>query len=181
MSYRTTVNGVQIFGNNETYPEWDEFIRSQGMSIGDEGEYDGEITDFYGAVTTIEKIVRGLMDERKADWEKEKYRIEQVLKNDPGNHWATDRKANLTRSYFDFSGFEKYLYGDGTYREAHLDILFQIVQESYAFYPYTFYLACRDQLDLKDPLKETITEPGGCIRIRNYVFKPGMSAHVHAG
>ena len=39
MSYRTTVNGMQIFGNNETYPEWDEFIRSQGIAIGEDGDY----------------------------------------------------------------------------------------------------------------------------------------------
>ena len=33
MSYRTYVEGVQIFGNNEGYNEWIEFIRSQGIKI----------------------------------------------------------------------------------------------------------------------------------------------------
>lgn len=177
MSYRTRVNDVQIFGNNETYPEWDDFIRSQGIEIGEEGDYDGYISDFYGAVTAVEAIVKRLMDERKADWEKEKYHIEKLLSQDPSNSWAADRKTNLTRSYLDFSGFEKYIYGDHTYREPILDALFQIVSESYTFYPYVLYDACRDQLELQDPMKE----PDGNIRIRNYAFKPGMSAHVHAG
>lgn len=177
MSYRTRVNDVQIFGNNEEYPEWLEFIRSQGIEIDEEGCYDGDITDFYGAVTAAEKIVRRVMDHRKAGWDAKKAQIESVLSRDPENQWALERKANLTRSYFDFSGFEKYIYGDHTYRETILDVLFQIVNESYAFYPYVLYLACQDQLELKD----VMSEPDGNVRIRNYAFKPGMSAHVHAG
>ena len=50
MSYRIRVNGVQIFGNNESYPEWEEFIRSQGIEIGEEGNYEGGDNRFYGDV-----------------------------------------------------------------------------------------------------------------------------------
>ena len=31
MSYRTRINGNQIFGNNEWHPEWIEFVKSQGI------------------------------------------------------------------------------------------------------------------------------------------------------
>jgi hypothetical protein len=41
MSYRTKVNGVQVFGNNESYPEWIEFIRSQKIDVDDEKCYKG--------------------------------------------------------------------------------------------------------------------------------------------
>ena len=43
MSYRTNVNGTQIFGNNEWYGEWGEYLISKGIKISDEGLYD-EIT-----------------------------------------------------------------------------------------------------------------------------------------
>ena len=46
MSYRTTIEDFQIFGNNETYPEWLEFIKSQGITIDEEGNYSGEIHDY---------------------------------------------------------------------------------------------------------------------------------------
>ena len=33
MSYRTYINGNQVFGNNEYYPEWIEYIESKGIVI----------------------------------------------------------------------------------------------------------------------------------------------------
>lgn len=50
MSYRTKVNGVQIFGNNEIYPEWIEFVISQGIEIKEDGIYRGETTDLQGRI-----------------------------------------------------------------------------------------------------------------------------------
>lgn len=176
MSYRTRINDVQIFGNNETYPEWDEFIKSQGIAIDEEGCYDGEIHDFHAMIATIESIVTRLMSERRADWEKEKHAVEKLLAENPENPWAVRRKSDLTRSYLDFSAFEKDLEGD--YRNPLLDVLFQIATETYAFFPYAAYLACRDQVELKDAAYEP---DGRTMRIRNYAFRPGMSAHVHAG
>ena len=41
MSYRTNVNGKQIFGNNEWYDEWGEYLISKGIKISDEGLYKG--------------------------------------------------------------------------------------------------------------------------------------------
>ena len=37
MSYRTSVNGVQIFGNNEYYKEWTDFLKSKGIEIDEDG------------------------------------------------------------------------------------------------------------------------------------------------
>jgi hypothetical protein len=37
MSYRTEVEGFQIFGNNEYYKEWIEFISSEGIEVDEEG------------------------------------------------------------------------------------------------------------------------------------------------
>lgn len=63
MSYRTYINDKQIFGNNAYYIEWIEFIKSQGITIGDDGNYDGYITDVMGALETIEHIVMRKDDE----------------------------------------------------------------------------------------------------------------------
>ena len=35
MSYRTYVNDTQIFGNNECYPEWINYIKSKGIEVGE--------------------------------------------------------------------------------------------------------------------------------------------------
>ena len=60
MSYRTTINGSQLFGNNEFCGEWIDFIKSQGIKIDDDGNYKGEIADFMAALTVIEKITMRL-------------------------------------------------------------------------------------------------------------------------
>ena len=63
MSYRTYINHVQVFGNNEFYQEWLDFIQSQGIEVSEECTYDGEITDVMGAIKTIEKIILRLAEE----------------------------------------------------------------------------------------------------------------------
>lgn len=64
MSYRTTINGSQLFGNNEFYGEWIDYIKSQGIKIDGNGNYKGEITDFMSALTVIENITMRLHHER---------------------------------------------------------------------------------------------------------------------
>jgi hypothetical protein len=65
MSYRTTIESVQLFGNNESYPQWIEFIKSQGISVDADGCYEGDITDFMGAVKAVEEIVMELHQQRE--------------------------------------------------------------------------------------------------------------------
>ena len=56
MAYRTHVNDVQVFGNNETHPEWIEFIKSQGIAVDEDDMYDGVITDFMAALSVANSI-----------------------------------------------------------------------------------------------------------------------------
>jgi hypothetical protein len=58
MSYRTYVNGFQIFGNNDCYQEWIDFIKSQGITVDEENNYKGDIRDFMGALVCIENITQ---------------------------------------------------------------------------------------------------------------------------
>lgn len=64
MSYRTNVNGTQIFGNNEWYDEWGEYLISKGIKISDEGLYEGELDDFMEALEVIEKITMNIEAKR---------------------------------------------------------------------------------------------------------------------
>lgn len=64
MSYRTSVNGVQIFGNNEYYQEWADFLQSEGIEIDEDGLYEGYITNLQGMFNVVDKITRRLIDER---------------------------------------------------------------------------------------------------------------------
>lgn len=65
MSYRTNVNGKQIFGNNEWYDEWGEYLISKGIKISDEGLYKGELDDFMEALEVIEKITMNIEAKRR--------------------------------------------------------------------------------------------------------------------
>ena len=58
MSYRVKIDGCQIFGNNESYALWDDFVKSQGITIDTEGNYDGYTTDVEGMFKVIDKITR---------------------------------------------------------------------------------------------------------------------------
>lgn len=70
MSYRTYIEKTQVFGNNEYYKEWADFIESQGIEIGEDGDYDGEITDIQGMFDVIDKITKRLIKERHERVEK---------------------------------------------------------------------------------------------------------------
>ena len=65
MSYRTYINNTQVFGNNECYPEWIKYVESKGITVGEEGDYEGEIDDFMEALDVVELIVIRLESERR--------------------------------------------------------------------------------------------------------------------
>lgn len=164
MSYRTYIEDMQIFGNNELYDEWIEFLQSQGVEINEEGIYNGEITDFMGALQVIEKITLRLTKERKR-------LIEKFNEN---NH------KNKFRNLFDFTNIPDKLENQPKiegyeYMSFSLfDELEEIVNNSYAFMPFTFYLACKDKL-----------EPDKSFAIDNHFscfkLKDGESIKVSAG
>ena len=139
MSYRTYINDTQIFGNNEYYPEWIEFIKTQGIEVDeDDGFYDGEITDFMGALLTIEKIVMRLESE---------FRTRKDLSNRLNN------KHKPIQSLFDFSNIVDELEEQDENEilgESLFDKLLNYTQNGYAFMPYAFYMACKDKLELAD-------------------------------
>lgn len=123
MSYRTTINGSQLFGNNEFYGEWIDFIKSQGIKIDDDGNYKGEIADFMAALTVIEKITMRLHQERICN--------------------------QNTKNLFDFSYIPATVEKDkeDEYGQSLLDAEIELVSNAYAFLPYQFYTFCKDQLD----------------------------------
>ena len=162
MSYRTCINGTQVFGNNEYYPEWIEFIESQGIEVNDEGLYEGEIFDFMGALATVEKITLRLSKERD------------------------ERKKNLLEKFPEYSKLQALSLFDWTDipkkcekgNESLFDQLYDAVRNGYAFMPYALYLACQDKLQKDDDINLEVLE--GMIRFHRYKIKPGETIHVSA-
>ena len=128
MGYRTYVNGVQIFGSNEIYPEWLDFIRSQGIVVDDDGAYNGVITDFMAALSVMESITQ---------------RIEENY-----------RKNVNIGSVFDLREDYDFLRKQAAYdpnnedefKTSLFDLECNLVMQGYAFLPYALYLACTDKL-----------------------------------
>ena len=133
MSYRTYINNVQVFGNNEYYDEWLEFIKYQGIHIDADGCYKGEIKDFMAALSVVESIVLRLNKEREELKEK----------------WNGKIGNKPIMSFFDFTNIPNSLakQPDDDYKTSLFDALYDTVHETYAFMPYTFFLACQSQLD----------------------------------
>ena len=158
MSYRTYINGKQIFGNNEGYKEWFDFILTQGIEIDAEGNYEGTIKDFMGALETIEKITLRLTKERSE--------LNKMHKNSPRTY----------REIFDFTNIPNKLETqekDDKFRISLFDELFDVVNNGYAFMPYQFFLACEDLLE---PEKMFSTEG----HMNCYKIKAGETIHVKA-
>ena len=163
MSYRTKINNVQIFGNNEYYPEWIEFIKSQGIAVGEDGDYDGEIVDVMNALKVIENIVLRI--------EKE-YREDGISPYD--THRIVSQDGSSYTSLFDFSHvYDKILHEDIDKRPL-TDRLLEIQKNSYMFMPLAFLNACGDCI--KEDWS-SITDG----RLYNYSLVDGKKIHVHAG
>lgn len=174
MSYRTCVNGHQLFGNNEYYPEWLDFIRTQGAVIGEDKSYRCHIKDFDRAVLACESIVMRLTRERTEQNTELLRHIEQVLLEQPDDKAAVARKRRYSKHMFDFSGLEEQAASQET---ALFDGLYDAVFEGFAFLPLALYLYCRDQLQ---PDTIQICD-SGLYRIRRYKLKPGGTILVEAG
>lgn len=127
MSYRTYINGKQLFGNNEYYPEWMAFIKSKGAVVDEEGCYAIDITDFMGALQTIETIVLRLVDEREE---------RRKLYNKDG------RTPFL--SLFDLSEIVDDMKAEDT---SLFDSICSAIEHSYALLPYHLYRLCQDVLE----------------------------------
>lgn len=131
MSYRTYINETQVFGNNEYYPEWIEFITSQGIKVDNEGHYKGVITDFMGMLQTVETITM---------------RLEQKRNN-------LENQNVKSHSIFDFSNIPESIIPQPKleYNMSLFDALSETIKTGYAFMPYQLYMACKDKLEPDKP------------------------------
>ena len=173
MSYRTVVNDVQIFGNNEYYPEWIEYIRSQGIEIDEDGCYEGEITDVMGAVIAIEKVIQRLEEERRQKIREFKRSLKNVEEKDLPEY--VDRPTSL----FDFrKNYDDYLdvqerFPDDEYNKSITDRMMDLRKDAYIFMSCLFLDACGDMITRV----RHFTVPG---HLNCYEIKKGCRIKVHA-
>lgn len=158
MSYRTRVNGTQIFGNNEYYEKWADFIKSQGIEIDEDGIYDGDIEDLQGMFNVIDTITRELINERHNQvvegdltWDGKPYRELTDLSE---SMWLTDRTPLLMYNI-------------------------QMVDHAYCFLPYQVFKAVEDIIEKSDV--PYISDDGKEWYCCSYKLKEGKKIHVHAG
>ena len=119
MSYRTYVNDTQIFGNNECYPEWINYIKSKGIEVGENDSYTGELDDFMEALDVVKSIVMRLEAERREN-----------------------KKSGLsfhTKSIFDLGEIYDAVAACPD-DESLMDKEIEYIKNAYMFMPYAFYI-----------------------------------------
>jgi hypothetical protein len=135
MSYRTYVEGVQIFGNNECYKKWINFIVKEGIKVDEDECYDGYISDIQGAVEVIEEIILDIAKERNDMKLCNIFDFTDIYNEEVEARNNNDYSLNLT------------------YRLKH------IMDNGYIFMSNNFIEACGDKvrsyLDFKDSRKRT--------------------------
>lgn len=134
MSYRVWVNHHQLFGNNESYPEWEEWVGSQGIEIGPDGNYEFYTKDFNGMMQAVEKIVIRLIKERHED----------VLK---GRKYF-DFRINKEVPYHELGDYSNIL--EGVEKNQNIPFhyyLRDLIENGYFFLTYRLFDICRDKLE----------------------------------
>ena len=161
MSYRTTVNGYQIFGNNECYLDWIKFIQSQGIKVDLDNNYEGEITDVMGALIAIEKIIDKIETERckqilefKKSYKVYNERIDEI---------APRSIFDLRPQYYAFIK-QRNTMPDDEYNNSITDRMLDVYENGYAFLSCAFLTACKDDIE-RD---HAFTVPGhfNCYKIK---------------
>lgn len=150
MSYRTYINGKQIFGNNEYYPEWIDFIESKGIEVDKyDGFYDGEIDDFMGMLEVVEKISMRIEKDRIEKIKKLRNELEKTEFTEVEKEIVTDELKYLDKSIFDLSNiYKKVNENKGNKRDnSLLDRLIEITEIGYMFMPYALLKACEDKIE----------------------------------
>ena len=167
MSYRTYIEGVQIFGNNVFYPEWAEFLQSQGIEIDEDCCYNGEITDFMGALEVIENITLRLESEHRSC---------HVVK-EPEETFVTNKDGKRYYSLFDLSDIYDKTVSEkekgSTHKLSLIGRLKDIEKMGYMFMPLTFFNICKNKLvRAEKPINGYLY---------SYVLKDGETIKVSAG
>lgn len=157
MSDRVFVNNTQIFGNNETYKEWNDFIASKGIKISEDGEYDGEIDDVMGMFDVIDKITKRLI----AEQHQKVLNGELNFKGEPETELT-----NLSRSMW--------------LNDSAPILMFnmQMIENAYCFLPYQVYLAVKDDIERVHGAHK---KDGVDWFLCTYKLKDGVKIKVHAG
>ena len=144
MSYRIWVNNHQLFGNNESYPEWEEWVKSQGVVIGPDGDYNFYTKDFNGMMQAVEKIVIRLIKERHQD----------VLKGEK----YFDFRINKEVPYHELGDYSNILEEVEKHNISFHYYLRDHIENGYFFLTYRLFDICRDKLEdhlvsykVKDP------------------------------
>ena len=177
MSYRTYVEDYQIFGNNEGYEEWFDFLKSEGIDIDEEGCYDGYITNIMGAIEAIESIIENFEKGRRLQIAEFKKAYKNVSEED-----LEEIKKNtfVPTSIFDHrSTFDNYLarkekYPDDKYNNSLTDDMMELYNNGYVFMSINFIKACGDKIEPD----HHFTKPG---HFYCYKIKDGEKIHVRAG
>lgn len=156
MSYRTRINGVQIFGNNDYYQEWIDFIRSEGIKDDEDGLYDGYIENLRGMFNVIDTITRGLINNRhkqvvagELTWEGKPYRELTDLSE---SVWLNDKTPLLMYNM-------------------------QMIENAYCFLPYQLFKAVEDIIEQCEYDEPQAVKLGH----RYYKLKDGTKIHIYAG
>lgn len=156
MSYRTYINDTQVFGNNEFYQEWADFLLSKGIEIDEEGLYDGYIDDLQGMFNVIDRITQKLIDERH----------QQVLK---GEKW-------LDKPLHELTDLSHSMWLDN--KTPLLMYNMRMIAEAYCFLPYQVYKSVEDIIEeTEKPYIDDYKEWFCC----SYKLKDGEKIHVRAG
>ena len=156
MSYRTNVNNTQIFGNNEYYVEWENFIKSHGIKIDDDGCYDGETDDVMGMFDAIDKITKRLIEERKR----------QIFNGETDyNGKPLPELTDLSNSMWLDDNTSIFMFDK------------QMIEHAYCFLPYQVYLAVKDVIE---PTHEVYKKDGVNWNFCTYKLKDGAKIRVHA-
>lgn len=156
MSYRTRINGHQVFGNNESYKEWTDFLKSEGIEIDEDVCYDDYTDNLQGVFDAIDKITRRLIDERHQSVIKGEKGITgkplQELTDLSGSVWLDDKTPLLMFNMC-------------------------MLEEAYCFLPYQVFKAVGDVIEECEN-----DEPGAVLLgYKYYRLKDGKRIHVHAG
>ena len=151
MSYRVWVNSHQLFGNNESYPEWEEWVKSQGIKIGEDGDYNFYTHDFNGMMQAVEKIVIRLIKERHQDVIKGRKYFDFRIHKEVPYHELGDYSNFLEEVEKDQEIQNNKIYSF----HYHLR---NIIENGYFFLTYRLFDICRDKLEdylvsykVKDP------------------------------
>lgn len=155
MSYRTYINDHQIFGNNEGFEEWFDFLTSHGIEVKEGGSYDGYIDDLQGMFEVIDKITSKLIEDRhkkvvsgELDWQGKPLREMTDLSD---SMWLADQTPLLMFNM-------------------------QVIQNYYCFLPYQVFKAVEDIIEESKRPYVGDKEWYLC----TYHLKEGEKIHVYA-